>query len=123
MKNQIKTSRMISEKERAGCMISEKNKTSHNISNKAICEISGQKILLSEGFFIADPRTSEWSFVCKNAPEIFAEYWIPVTELIKSPEAFVDWIAHLNEKTWFNAKKFTDFFTRLRKKNRIYNAL
>ena len=92
-------------------------------SKTAACERSGIKILLSDGFFVADPSTGEWSFVSVDAPARHGEYNVPVSSIIKSSESLVDWMANLNEKTWFNAKKFADFFTRFRKDNSLYNAL
>jgi hypothetical protein len=89
----------------------------------ATCKRTGHSILLSDGFFVANPGTAEWSFVAIDAPESHGDYNVAVASLTKSPEAFVDWIAHLNEKTWFDAKKFADFFTRFRKENDLYGSL
>lgn len=88
----------------------------------AKCERTGNEIHLSEGFLVADNKTGEWSFVSAAAPEWRGDYSIPVFDVCKSPEAFVDWMAHLNEKSWFSSKKFADFFTRLRKENLLYGS-
>jgi len=89
----------------------------------AACERTGHKILLSDGYFVANPSTAEWSFVSIDAPESPGDYNVAVESLTKSPEAFVDWIAHLNDKTWFDAKKFANFFSRFRKENNLYGSL
>lgn len=89
----------------------------------ARCERTDRKVLLSEGFFVAYPGTGEWSFISVDAPEQHGDYWIAVQDIVKSPEALVDWMAHLNEKSWFNAKKFADFFTRFRKENNFFGSL
>lgn len=89
----------------------------------AKCELTGNEILLSDGFFVADTATSEWSFVSPDVPENLGEYSIGVSSLIKSPEALIDWMAHLEEKTWFNAIKFIKFFSRVRAKNNLFNSL
>lgn len=89
----------------------------------AKCERTGNKIPLSEGFFVADHTCGEWSFVSTDAPEKHGDYNVPVDDICKSPEALVDWIAHLNEKSWFDAKKFADFFARFRKENNLYGSL
>ena len=89
----------------------------------AKCERTEKRIPLSDGFFVANPGNGEWSFVSKDAPERRADYNIAVANIIKTPEALVDWMAHLNEKTWFDARKFMDFFTRFRKDNALYDAL
>ncbi len=89
----------------------------------ATCERTGQKVLLSDGFFTANPATGDWSFVGIDAPEQPGDYNIESAQIVKSPEALVDWIAHLNEKTWFDAKKFCDFFARCRKANDLYGSL
>lgn len=74
-------------------------------------------------FFVADCISGEWSFISSSAPEGVNEYWIAVEDICKSPEALIDWIAHLNEKTWFSPQKFTDFFSRFREENSLYGAL
>ena len=89
----------------------------------AKCERTGNEILLSDGFFVADTATNEWSFESIDAPENSGDYNIAVSSLTKSPEAFIDWMAHLEEKTWFNANKFISFFTRLRANNNLFNSL
>lgn len=89
----------------------------------AVCERTGNKILLSDGAFVAAPGSGEWSFISINAPEQHGDYCIAVAQIAKSPEALVDWIAHLNEKPWFDAKKFADFFTRLRQANNLYQSM
>ena len=89
----------------------------------AKCERTGKQVSLADGFFIADPRSGEWSFVSKEAPERSTEYIVPIASIVRAPEALVDWMAHLNEKTWFDARKFMDFFTRFRRDNGLYKAL
>ena len=88
----------------------------------AACDRTGNKILLSDGYFVANRSTGEWAFLCVDAPEHPDDYSIPVDSFIESPEELVDWMAHLNEKTWFDAKKFADFFTRFRKQNNLQGS-
>jgi len=88
----------------------------------ARCERTGKRIPLREGFLVADASTGEWLFVSTNAPERAYDYDIQVASLVKSPEALVDWLAHLNEKSWFNPKKFFSYFERFRSDNDLYNA-
>lgn len=93
------------------------------VPKSAKCDRTGKLIKLSEGFLAADTSTGEWSFVCSDAPEIHGEYATQITRLILSPEVLVDWMAHLNEKSWFSAQKFLDFFTRFRKENNLFGAI
>lgn len=86
----------------------------------ATCERTGKKTLLADGFFVVDTHTADWSFICVTAPKRAGDYSIPVEDLVESPEELVDWIANLNEKIWFDAKKFADFFTRFRKSNNLF---
>jgi len=93
------------------------------------CEHSGIKIPLSEGVMACncgpDVKIKDggvWVFLCKKAADKSCYYTIEIAELIKSPEALVDWLAHLNEKGWFDAKKFINFFTRLRNENGLYGG-
>jgi hypothetical protein len=89
----------------------------------AKCERTGHQILLSDGFFVANAGTGEWSFISLDAEENSYDYHIAITALIKSPEALVDWMAHLNQKTWFKPSKFFEFFERFREENNLFGAL
>lgn len=89
--------------------------------DKARCDRTGNTIFLKDGFFTANPLTGEWQFVSKDAPENSADYNIHVGDLVKSAESLVDWLAHVNEKTWFKSDLFFKFFTRFRKDNALYS--
>ena len=89
----------------------------------AKCERKGEDVPLGNGFLVASTETGVWSFVSLDAPEVHGDYSIPVKDIVKSPEALVDWMAHLNEKSWFDANKLFDFFTRFRKDNDLFNSL
>lgn len=89
----------------------------------AKCERTNEEILLSDGYFVANPLTREWSFSSIDAPEHLADYIIPVSSICKSPESLVDWLAHINEKTWFDAANFMNFFTKFRLNNNLFNSL
>jgi len=92
-------------------------------SRIAKCQRTGNKTPIIDGFFAADYTSGEWSFISSSAPGGVNEYWTAVEDICKSPEALIDWIAHLNEKTWFSPQKFTDFFSRFREENSLYGAL
>lgn len=93
------------------------------MSKTAKCDRTKKDIELSKGFLVADPKTGEWYFLSKDAPEEVGDYNVPVAELLKSPETFVDWMAHLNEKSWFRPKEFFQLFDRLRSENNLYGHL
>jgi hypothetical protein len=80
----------------------------------ATCERTGKKFLIGDGFFVADKRTGEWSFVGRNASDGQYEYNITISELMASAESLSNTMAHLNETPWFKPQKFFDFFTRFR---------
>jgi hypothetical protein len=65
----------------------------------AKCERTGNQIPLLDGFLVANAGTGEWSFISLDAEEHSYDYHIAISDFIKSPEALVDWMAHLNEKT------------------------
>ena len=89
----------------------------------AKCERTGHQILLSDGFLVANAGTGEWSFISLDAEEKSYDYHIAIAEFTKSPEALVDWMAHLNEKTWFKPTEFFDFFERFREDNNLFGTL
>jgi hypothetical protein len=89
----------------------------------AKCESTGKEIVLAEGYLVTDVSTGEWTFMSINAPDRSFDYSVRLRDLVKSPEAFVDWLAHLNEKTWFDSGKVFAFFTRLRHDNKLFGSL
>ena len=89
----------------------------------AKCERTGRAIPLSEGFLVCDVESGEWRFVALGAPERLGEYHFALAEFIKSPEAFVDWMAHLQQKSWFRSNLFFDFWRRLRDQNQLFDYL
>ena len=92
-------------------------------SKTAKCERTGQEVTISNGFFVASKETGLWSFISKDAPEMPRDYSILVKDIVKSPEALIDWMANLNEKPWFDANKLMEFFTRFRKDNHLFGSL
>ncbi|MBN2208031.1 MAG: hypothetical protein JW759_01870 [Candidatus Coatesbacteria bacterium] len=93
------------------------------MSKTAKCERTGNRIPIEDGFFVGSPLTGEWEFVSIDAPEARAEYNVRVGDLVGSPAALVDWLAHLREKTWFKPDLFFAFFTRFRKENELYGCM
>lgn len=85
----------------------------------AKCERSGEAIPLSEGCYVATPGNGEWSFIAVEQ-EMHGDYCIPVSEMTKSPETFIHWMAHINQKPWFDGQKFAEFFTRFRRANALH---
>jgi hypothetical protein len=92
------------------------------MSKKVKCDRTDKLIQLEDGFFTADPFTGTWQFVSANAPESGADYNIPVSDLIKSAESLVDWLAHIHQKTWFKPDLFFDFFVRFRRENGLFGG-
>jgi hypothetical protein len=89
----------------------------------AKCERTGQQILLVDGFLVANAATGEWSFISIDAEEHSYDYHVAISALIKSPEALVDWMAHLHEKSWFKPTKLFEFFERFREENSLFGSL
>jgi hypothetical protein len=51
-------------------------------------------------------RNGRWLFVSTEAEELGDEYHFEIDDFFKSPASTVDWLAHLNEKGWFEPKEF-----------------
>lgn len=78
------------------------------------CVRTGREIAIADGYLVGEPLTGEWHFIADDAPETGADYSIPIKDLIRSPAEFVDWMAHLDEKTWFRPSEFIKCFARIR---------
>lgn len=89
------------------------------MSVKVKCENSGNEIDISEGFLTANQYTGQWKFTYDQNPEEQNNYYIYIGEIIESPEAFVDFLAHLRQKPWFNPDDFFDFILRFKQQNHI----
>ena len=89
----------------------------------AKCERTNNQILLSDGSLVCNASTGEWSFVSNDAESHNFDYKIELNRIVKSPEALIDWMAHLQEKSWFSSTKFFQFFDRFRRENNLYGCL
>ena len=87
--------------------------------SKAKCQRTGKEIELKDGFFASSGSSGNWEFVAVDAPEQ-NDYSIPVDGLSKNPEAMVDWLAHMSQKSWFKPDEFFDFINKFRNENGIY---
>lgn len=88
----------------------------------AKCDRTKREIKLLDGAFVAIVSTGEWSFVEAEAAEGYP-YGIAIAQLMRSPEALIDFLAHINEKPWFDAVKFAYFFTRFRRENNLFQSM
>lgn len=57
----------------------------------------------------------KWRFVSLDISENWNDYWFTIAQFFKSPRATTDWIAHLSEKGWFDAKDFARMLHRFRR--------
>ena len=92
-------------------------------SATARCERSGRELLLSDGAFVANTSSRQWYFVAADEVRAEGEYPVPVSALLKSPETFIDWMAHLQEKPWFDGPSFLEFFSRLRRHANVFRSM
>jgi hypothetical protein len=83
-----------------------------------MCELLGN--IPAEHFTF---RRGKWMFVSTDAPEDVNEYHFPIAYFFQSPSATIDWLAHLNEKSWFDPKSFCDMIDRFREATDSYGAL
>ena len=91
---------------------------------KPICEACGEKEAESFSFlpFDSDSSNGEWKFVCECTSES-EHYYIPISNFFANPSATVDWMAHMNEKTWMDWSNFMNMMERFRKVTDSYGAL
>jgi hypothetical protein len=52
-----------------------------------------------------------------------SDYQFEIADFFKSPSATVDWMSHLHEKAWFDAKDFMAMMHRFREATGSYGVL
>jgi hypothetical protein len=89
-----------------------------------LCELCHKEPAIS--FSYIDPAAggapSGWLFTCNCANDA-ESYYIKVADLFASPAATVDWLAHMQEKTWMNWPNFMTMMDRFREATDSYGAL
>lgn len=92
---------------------------------KPICEECGQNEATFLSFFSfpfdADPSKDVWKFVCECTTKRKI-YSIPIENFFANPPATVDWMAHMNEKTWMNWNDFMNMMERFREATESFGA-
>lgn len=81
------------------------------------CNFTKKKILLQDALLAADATNGEWFVCCQTEADKKQEngfYVLKFSLLIKTPEEFIDSMALLNRKPWFDPQKFFNFFSKVR---------
>jgi hypothetical protein len=88
------------------------------------CEICIRQTALSFSFFepCSEVPDGGWRFACMCTAEIETAY-VPLSDFFKTPSATVDWLAHLGEKTWFDADDWFAMMRRFREATDSFNRL
>lgn len=68
-------------------------------------------------------RRGKWMFVSTEAPEDPDEYHFEIRRFLGTPEATIDWLAHLQEKNWFDANDFCVMMHRFREATGSFSSL
>jgi hypothetical protein len=68
-------------------------------------------------------QDAKWLFVSLEAPEKFNDYHFEIDDFFRSPASTVDWLAHLGEKGWFDARDFFNMIHRFREAADCYFCL
>lgn len=91
---------------------------------KPMCEKCAENEATSFSLIITDAALSQgdWRFVCECTVENEG-YFIPISSFFANPPAAVDWMAHMQEKSWMDWKNFMEMITRFRKATDSYGAL
>lgn len=61
-----------------------------------------------------------WLFTCK-CTEALEDYVIRIENFFSSPPATIDWLAHMNEKTWMDWSNFMMMIDRFRTATDSFN--
>lgn len=88
-------------------------------THKPMCEACGDEIATS---FSCSYEPHRWRFTgeCTSKDEM---YYVEFERFFHSPATIVDWMAHMQEKRWFDAVDFFKMMERLRGATRSYGAI
>ena len=75
-----------------------------------ICEQCGKNPAIS---FCYLGKSEGWKFCC-ICTDNNNKYWIDFNRFFKSPASVIDWLAHMNEKTWMDWSDFMNMIDRFR---------
>lgn len=65
---------------------------------------------------------ASWMWVC-SSDDCPDGYIVEFARFFNSPAATVDWLAHLADKSWFDANKFCKMMERFRDETKCYNQV
>jgi len=85
-----------------------------------ICEVCNSQPAISFSF-IDGGANPGWKFTCSCAEEEM--YYITFESFFSAPPSMVDWLAHMNEKTWMNWMDFMNMMDRFREATQSYGRL
>lgn len=74
-----------------------------------LCENCGLNPAISFSWF---KKENKWKFCCQCTADT-EDYYIPFKDC-SSWHEWVDWLAHMSEKGWFDAKDFCEMIHRFR---------
>lgn len=76
--------------------------------DKAVaCDVTGERVSLSEGILVADTYTGEWFFTCLDASDrVPNKMRLDGAERVTSQTDFIDVLNGLSKKAWFSPEKF-----------------
>lgn len=80
-----------------------------------LCEVCHQQPVISFSYFEAGNSKGVlgWFFTCICTDEA-EHYYIKLDKFFSCPGATVDWLAHMNEKTWMDWSNFMSMIERFR---------
>ena len=73
-------------------------------------------------FTVSSFQNPEWKFTGDCTSDNDA-YYIDFKRFFHSPDATVDWLAHMNEKNWMNWQDFMAMMHRFRESTKSYGQL
>lgn len=62
-------------------------------------------------------------FFCDKCQNESNPYWIGFDDFFNDTASIIDWLAHMEEKTWFDEKDFFEMMRRFRKATDSYGGL
>lgn len=88
--------------------------------SSAKCNVTERSIPIEDGFIVFDHESNRWLFCSsEELDKLDRCYRVDATHQMQGQEDFIDAMAHLYRKPWFDPQAFFEFINKLKVDNKI----